>query len=371
MSDIKASPGGIKVLVVDDTLLYRLLVKEAVEKLPGYKVVGMAENGKVALEKIETLNPDLVLLDIEMPVMNGLELLDALKKTQHKPTVLVISSITKQGGKVALQAMDKGAADFLTKPQRDSVEESRAALFAELDEKLRPLDFGSNRVARRDKVEQRIYRGARESSTAVEASTDVAAARSALHKQRIEAICIGVSTGGPQALTELLPKLPLGLPPILIVQHMPGPFISALAEKLDGLCALTVREAQHEMPIERNHIYIAPGGWQMRIAKHGVGLTIVLRDDPAENHCLPAADYLFRGVVETLGRRILGIVLTGMGNDGAKGLLQIREAGGLGIAQNEETCTVFGMPKQAIKIGGADYVLSLTEIGEAIKALAA
>ncbi|MEE4204305.1 MAG: CheB methylesterase domain-containing protein, partial [Halieaceae bacterium] len=179
-----------------------------------------------------------------------------------------------------------------------------------------------------------------------------------------------ISTGGPQALTELLPKLPSGLPPILIVQHMPGPFITALAEKLDTQCELTVREAQHEMPLERGYVYIAPGGWQMSVQRRGAGLVATLHDAPAENHCLPAADYLFRGAVEALGKRVLGIVMTGMGNDGAQGLLGIKQAGGIGIAQNETSCTVFGMPKQAIKVGGAHFSLALDEIADAIKALA-
>lgn len=370
MDNKRGKSGSVAVMVVDDTLLYRLLVKEAVEKLPEFKVIAMAENGRVALDRLEDVRPDLILLDIEMPVMNGLEFLDLRRDKDRDIPVLVVSSVTKQGGKVAMDALAKGAVDFLTKPQKDSVEESRAALLAELETKITALNLGRGDSSTRPDLERRIYRGTPQDSAPAEASSDVAAARSAVRKQRIEAIAIGVSTGGPQALTELLPKLPVALPPILIVQHMPGPFITALAEKLDSLCKLTVREAQHDMALERGCAYLAPGGWQMSTQQHGAGLAARLRDDPPENHCLPAADYLFRGVVDTLGKRVLGIVLTGMGSDGAKGLLGIRQAGGIGIAQNEATCTVFGMPKQALKAGGADYVLSLDEIAETIKALA-
>lgn len=361
---------GVKVLVVDDTLLYRLLVKEAVEKLPGFKVVGTAENGKVALERVSALKPDLVLLDIEMPVMNGLEFLQALQQLAHQPTVLVVSSVTKKGGKIAMEALDRGAVDFLTKPEKDSVDASRAALMSQLQEKLLPLGLVRGATAGPTAIEHRIAPRDGVDSGSGEVSTDLKAAQAAAVRQRTEVIVIGVSTGGPQALATLLPGLPKSLPPIVIVQHMPGPFLSALAEKLNKQCEQQVLEAQHNMRLQREHIYIAPGGQQPAMMKRGTELVVELRDDPAENHCLPAVDYLFRTAAGINGKRTLGLLLTGMGSDGAKGMRQIRDTGGICIAQDEQSCTVFGMPKQAIRLGGAEYVLSLEAIREVLIALA-
>ncbi len=203
-----------------------------------------------------------------------------------------------------------------------------------------------------------------------DASHDTALASTAMRRQRFELITIAVSTGGPQALSALLPKLSGTLPPIAIVQHMPGPFISALAEKLNQTCQATVLEAQHEMTLKRGHIYIAPGGWQMRVGKQGMQLRIELHDDPPEHHCKPAADFLFRGAAEQMARQTLGVVLTGMGADGAQGLADIRANGGIGIAQDEASSTVYGMPKQAVRLGGANFELSLDAIADTLQVLA-
>lgn len=359
----------LRALIVDDTLVYRMILKEALGRLPGITVVGQAENGKVGLEKVRELSPDLILLDIEMPVMNGLEMFDVLRREHPQIKVMVVSSISRHSSKVTLEALGRGAIDFIGKPVSESAEASRAALYRELESKLRPVIEGARHDGR-----PRTPRPAALPAKPAGGGTERPArhapedAISAVRHRRPDVIAIGISTGGPQALSSILPALPANMPPIVLVQHMPALFLSTLAEKLDQLCALRVVEAGNGELLEPGKVYIAPGGIQMTLERQGTRGRIGLHDAPSENHCKPSADYLMRGVAETLGSRALGIIMTGMGDDGARGLLTMRQAGALTLAQDEASCTVYGMPKQALAAGAVDFVLSLDQLRDSLMA---
>jgi two-component system chemotaxis response regulator CheB len=371
---VAGSAGEIATLVVDDTLLYRLMVTEALDRIEGFRVVGKADNGIAGLEAVRRLSPQLVLLDLEMPEMDGFEMLSVLRREHPDIKVMIISALSKQGGRVTLDALQNGAFDFITKPQEKDAKASREVLFEQLKTKLEPLRRNTAQrsgpattsAPSRVPVAERMYGTADpqapKSRGASAPASSVSAACDAVARQRVEVIGIGVSTGGPQALGTLLGQLTPDLPPICIVQHMPGPFLTAMAEKLDAQCALRIVEGRDGDPLQRNTVYIAPGGSQMGVSRSGLQVRISLRDAPAENHCLPAADYLLRSLAEAFGKKALGVVLTGMGNDGAKGLLQLREAGALTLVQDEASCTVYGMPKQAARLGAAAYELPLNDI---------
>lgn len=370
-----------RVLVVDDTALYRVLVSQAIEAIDGYEVVGQAENGAVALEKIRSLKPDIVLLDIEMPVMDGLQLLDSVRLRHPQIKCMVISSVSVKGGAITLDALQRGAVDFITKPETQDSASSRRVLIRELQQKLpglvaarRRSDHQRASSSASNATSKRVYGSTPSSGSSAPAvalpdvGTSIEGAIRQVSQQRIDAIVIGISTGGPAALNTLMPRLSERSAPILIVQHMPGPFLTAMAEKLNIICPLTVVEATDGQAMLDSHVYIAPGGMQMGLNTRAGGAEIKLRADPAENHCLPSASYLMRSAAEILGRRALGIIMTGMGNDGTDGLLAMRQAGAVTAAQNEATCTVFGMPKQAIHEGAAAHVLSLEDIPRLINA---
>ncbi len=369
-----SSEADISTLVVDDTLLYRLMVTEAVDHIDGFRVVGKADNGRTGLQAVETLAPKLVLLDLEMPVMDGFEMLSVLKREHPEITVVIISALSKRGGKVTLDALQRGAFDFITKPEESDAKASRAELLKQLQMKLEPLRQRGARssvtaapAALTERPRDPAPAPAATPATPAGVSVSTSAACEAARNKKIDVIGIGISTGGPQALTTLLPQLRPGLPPICIVQHMPGPFLTAMAEKLDSLCDLHVVEAAEGDTLRRDTVYIAPGGKQMAVVKPGIAAHVELRNDPAENHCLPAADYLLRSLAESYGRNALGAVLTGMGVDGAQGLLRMKETGALTIAQNEATCTVYGMPKQAVRVGAAAYELPLNGVAQVFR----
>ena len=369
-----SSEADISTLVVDDTLLYRLMVTEAVDHIDGFRVVGKADNGRTGLQAVETLAPRLVLLDLEMPVMDGFEMLSVLKREHPEITVVIISALSKRGGKVTLDALQRGAFDFITKPEESDAKASRAELLKQLQMKLEPLRQRGARssvtaapAALTERPRDPVPAPAAAPATPAGVSVSTSAACEAARNKKIDVIGIGISTGGPQALTTLLPQLRPGLPPICIVQHMPGPFLTAMAEKLDSLCDLHVVEAAEGDTLRRDTVYIAPGGKQMAVVKPGIAAHVELRNDPAENHCLPAADYLLRSLAESYGRNALGAVLTGMGVDGAQGLLRMKETGALTIAQNEATCTVYGMPKQAVRVGAAAYELPLNGVAQVFR----
>ncbi|EIM64292.1 protein-glutamate methylesterase/protein-glutamine glutaminase [Desulfobacter postgatei] len=353
----------IKALVVDDTIVYRKIVGDALKQMPGIEVVGTANNGKVALSKIKTLKPDLITLDIEMPEMNGIELLQELQNMDSPPLVIMVSTLTHQGGALTLRALELGAFDVLPKPEDGKMAENMLKIQKNLEPIVRHVKrhkFGiidpparlKAAVAFPDRV-----------------SHSPAKPRPAGIRSKSEIIGIGISTGGPNALTKMIPMLPKDLKvPVLIVQHMPPVFTASLADSLNKKSALEVIEAKDGDIIKPGKVFIAPGGKQMKIVAGADGLTrkIKITDDPPENSCKPSADYLFRSIAQHYVGRSTGVIMTGMGADGSKGLVQMKNNGSFIIAQDEKTCIVYGMPKEPIESGIVDIIAPLEKIADEI-----
>ena len=370
---------SLTVLVADDSILYRRALAEALASLPDVQVVGAVGNGKLALQRIRDLRPDLVTLDMEMPEMDGLAVLDALRQSNGAaPAVIVVSGLTKAGGQLTLKALEKGAFDFITKPDTSNAQLSLEALRRELAPRVRALAHRLEvRQILRSKVPPQtatagaIRAGvpARPPRTNLE---EIAGRMSRLASPtKADLVVIGVSTGGPNALALLLPQIPgnLGVP-LLVVQHMPPIFTQSLAESLAAKCALRVREASAGERVQPNTVYIAPGGAQMRVAAPAEGgMVVQITDDPPENNCRPAVDYLFRSVANHFTGQVLAVILTGMGSDGTTGVRLLKRKGCMVIAQDEASCVVFGMPKAAIEAGVVDEVVSLDLIATRITAL--
>ena len=368
----------MKVLVADDAILFRRLLAEVLSLLPGVEVVGSAGNGKIALQKVLQLKPDLLTLDIEMPEMDGLAVLDALRRSDCKVEVIVVSALSHRGGALAMRALEKGAFDFIAKPDCSTLRLGRETLLRELTPRVRA-------VAHRMEV-RNILRGnpasMRPNVPLTGATSELAPADSRLdgistRMQRItnpskpEMVLIGVSTGGPVALARLLPCIPrdIGVP-IVIVQHMPPIFTKSLADNLSAKCAVTVCEATHGESLQPNTVYIAPGGRQMRL-RSGPGnrAVVELTDDPPENNCRPSVDYLFRSAAHNFPGRSMAVILTGMGSDGTLGLRLLKRSGCYVIAQDEASCVVYGMPRAAVDAGMADAVMPLESIAQRIAAV--
>jgi two-component system chemotaxis response regulator CheB len=363
----------MKVLIADDSILFRRVMAEVLATLPEVEVVGQAPNGKLAVQKVRELRPDLLTLDMEMPEMDGLAVLDALKAAGAMPAVIVVSALTRHGGKLTMQALQKGAFDFITKPDTASATESRASLRAELAPRLKTLEL---RLGIRSILQGKPTTVAQPvpAATPPPSATALGAIGERMNRlagtAKPELVLIGVSTGGPNALTTLLPALPgkLGVP-VLIVQHMPPVFTQSLAENLDSKCALRVCEAADGMSAEADTVYIAPGGRQMRLAPGPDGRKVIqITDDPPENNCRPAVDYLFRSVANHFPGRAMGVILTGMGSDGTLGLRLLKRHNCFVIAQDEASCVVYGMPKAAVDAGVVDAVLPLDAIAGRIAA---
>lgn len=369
----------MRVLVVDDAVVSRKLVTDALTGLPEVEVVGSAGGGRMALLRIRDLQPDVVTLDIEMPDMNGLDVLRELRTAGLTADVIVISALSRTGGDLTVKALSLGAFDFVTKPTD--------ANFAASCERLRQ-DLAPRLQAWRQRREIRqILRAAPTPSPKPVASppaapplpppartvppvpgpsaTPLPFVRPSARIGRPELLLIGTSTGGPNALAELLPALPadLGLP-VLIVQHMPPLFTASLAASLNGKCRLTVKEAEDGEALVANTVYIAPGGRQMKLAApEATGQRMLkLTDDPPEHGCRPSVDYLFRSVALHSPPPLIAVILTGMGNDGAHGLRLLKRGACLAVAQDEASCVVYGMPGEAVKTGLVDAVLPLDEI---------
>ena len=337
------------VLVVDASAFMRKLVTELIEGSDEFRVVGTARHGLDALQKVQTLHPDIVTLDIEMPELDGLGALERIMRETPRPVVM-LTAASGAGDELALRALERGAVEFVRTPSgpisldlatiRD---ELLTALRAAAQVNLSSMRDSALRLSRRE--------------AAVTSSPDAA---------RV-GIAIAASTGGPRALAELVPALPAQLDAaVLIVQHMPPGFTSTLAERLDGLSALRVREAVHGETIESGRVYIAPGGQHMRLQSAGGARVLVLDDSPPIWGVRPSADPLFRSVAACAGAAAIGVVLTGMGRDGAAGLCEIRDAGGVGIAQDRQSSIIYGMPQAAYAAGGATIVLPLAEIAPAL-----
>jgi two-component system, chemotaxis family, protein-glutamate methylesterase/glutaminase len=361
----------LRVLVVDDTTVFRKLVSDICSELADVEVIGTASNGKIALSRIQTLRPDLLTLDIEMPEMNGIEVLQAIRRDGMNTGVIVVSSLTVKGGDMTMKALDLGAFDFVTKPDHGTVEHNREAM----KQSLHPL----LKAYKNQKEIKNILKGSLVQPSGLITPRTTASPNGNQASKGIktipgrmnsEVIGIGVSTGGPQALSQVLPRLPADLKvPLLIVQHMPPIFTHSLANSLNSKCAFHVKEAENGEPVLPNIGYIAPGGKHMKVALGADATTKIIRvtDDPPENFCKPSVDYLFRSIAHHYLGRATGVILTGMGSDGTLGLRLMKRNGAIVIAQDEATSIVFGMPKEAIQAGVVDVVSPLGDISHEIR----
>jgi two-component system, chemotaxis family, protein-glutamate methylesterase/glutaminase len=347
----------IRILVVDDSVVIRRMVTDALAADPALEVAGSAANGRIALSKIPQVNPDLITLDIEMPEMDGLEALRELRKTYTKLPVIMFSTLTERGASATLDALALGANDYVTKPSNVG---SATAALERIREQLIPKIKAHCPL---------ISPSGLKPAAALPKSP--AAPRAKLDTRGpgapVEIVAIGVSTGGPNALAEVIPQLPASLPvPVVIVQHMPPIFTKLLAERLSSKSQIRVEEGQPGQTLEPGRAWVAPGDFHMAVERGKAGVHLITHRQPPENSCRPAVDVLFRSVAEVYGPRALGVVMTGMGQDGLRGSERIREAGGQVLAQDEATSVVWGMPGFVAQAGLAEKVLPLNQIASEI-----
>ena len=350
----------IKVLVVDDSVVVRRMVSDVLASDPDIEVIGVAANGSIALDKIGSLKPDLITLDIEMPVMDGLQTLKELRKLYPDLKVIMFSTLTERGARASLDALSLGANDYVTKPANvGSVAAAQKCLRDELVPKVKCF-FHRGPVQLPKALEPSLAKPV-VSPAARPAST------SQRVQQRIDVVAIGISTGGPNALMEMIPTLPKNFPvPIVIVQHMPEMFTKLLADRLNEKSAIQVSEASAENQLRPGHALVAPGGFHMALVRKGSVVETILNKDAPENSCRPAVDVLFRSVAGIYGANTLAVVMTGMGQDGLLGGHKIKEAGGRIIAQDKESCVVWGMPGAVAEAGLAEELIPLNRIGSEI-----
>ncbi len=339
----------IRVLVIDDSALIRSVMKELINREADMECVGAAPDPLVAREMIKTLNPDVLTLDVEMPKMDGLDFLERLMRLRPMP-VLMVSTLTERGSDITFRALALGAVDFVSKPKMDI---------------MRGMEEYASEIA--DKIRAAAQAQVRKSVTAAQVterlSADAILPSVAGHFSSTEKlIIIGASTGGTEAIKEVLIRLPADVPGILVTQHMPETFTKSFADRLNSLCKISVKEAEHNERILPGHAYIAPGHSHLLLRRSGANYMTELNQGPPVNRHRPSVDVLFRSAANVAGANALGIILTGMGKDGAQGMLEMRQAGCHTIAQDEASCVVFGMPKEAIAVGGACEVMPLQNI---------
>ncbi|MEM5431004.1 chemotaxis response regulator protein-glutamate methylesterase [Cupriavidus oxalaticus] len=340
----------IKVLCVDDSALIRSLMTEIINSQPDMEVVGTAPDPLVARDLIKRLNPDVLTLDVEMPRMDGLDFLERLMRLRPMP-VLMVSSLTERGSEITMRALELGAVDFVTKPKlgiRDGLIEYTDTIA----DKLRAAARARVRAA---------------AQPAPGASAPAPILRSPLLSTE-KLIILGASTGGTEAIKEFLMPLPPDSPAVMIVQHMPAGFTRSFAQRLDGLCRITVKEAEHGERVLPGHAYIAPGDSHLRLARSGANYVAHLSQEAPVNRHRPSVDVLFDSAAEHGGKNVIGVILTGMGKDGARGMLRMRDAGAYNLAQDEHTCIVFGMPKEAIATGGVHEIVPLPAMTQRVMA---
>jgi len=339
--------------VVDDSALVRSLLAEIINRQPDMECVGTANDPLIAREMIRELNPDVITLDIEMPKMDGIEFLGRLMRLRPMP-VLMISTLTERGAEVTMRALELGAVDFVAKP-RIGLVDGINDLAGQIVDKVR--------VAAQATVKRSVVSSFAFSSVA---SKPHIASIGRVSTEKL--VCIGASTGGTEAIKEILVRMPADSPGVVITQHMPPGFTSSFAARLDGLCQISVKEAVNGERILPGHAYIAPGGKQFRIDRSGANYICVVEDGEPVNRHKPSVEVLFRSAAHVVGRNAYGVMLTGMGNDGAKAMKEMRDAGSYNFVQDESSCVVFGMPREAILHGAADEVLPLTAIAPALLA---
>ncbi|MCH7478346.1 MAG: chemotaxis response regulator protein-glutamate methylesterase [SAR324 cluster bacterium] len=337
----------IKVLVIDDSAIVRNILSRELDKDPEVQVVGSAPDPLVASDMIEELKPDVLTLDVEMPRMDGITFLRGLMR-HHPMPVVIVSSLTPKGSRIALEALDLGAIEVICKP-------GAAYTVGEMSEDL----LAKVKAASVAKL------GGHRTPPAV-----APAARRSLGETTNKVVAIGASTGGTTALQYILQSLPADVPGVVVVQHMPAGFTRAFAERLDSLCAMEVKEAADNDSVIPGKVLIAPGNHHMQLRRSGARYFVQVQDGPRVKRQRPSVEVLFHAVSKFAGRNAIGVILTGMGDDGADGLLAMKNEGAATIAQDEASSVVFGMPKEAIRLGGVDHIVNLKEIPERILRLA-
>src|SRR3989338_494679 len=343
----------IKVLVVDDSALIRSVMKEIINRENDMECVGAAPYPLVAREMIKSLNPDVLTLDVEMPKMDGLDFLERLMRLRPMPVVMV-STLTERGSNITFRALELGAVDFVSKPKMD-IARGMEEYDIDITDKIRAAAQAHVRKTVAAPVIQEKF-----SADAILPS--VAGRFSSTEKL----IIIGASTGGTEAIKEVLTRLPADVPGILVTQHMPENFTKSFAERLNSLCKISVKEAEHNERILPGHAYIAPGHSHLLLKRSGANYMTELNQGPPVNRHRPSVDVLFRSAANVAGANAIGVILTGMGKDGVQGLFEMKQAGAYTIAQDEASCVVFGMPKEAITAGGVCEVLPLQDIARRI-----
>lgn len=368
----------VRVLIVDDSAVMRKIIASALQKEPSIEIAGFAANGLQAIEAIQTCNPDVVTLDIEMPEMDGLTALREIRKENKYLPIIMFSSLTHKGAQAAVMALTAGASDYVGKPVNASGGIDDA--FKVLESELIPKIIGLAKRVKTRRAKEAQSSEAAKPATPSPSRVSVTPARpapfiaskiskvtSSVLAKPAEAVCIGVSTGGPEALMQVFGAFnaPLSVP-IFIVQHMPADFTTLLAARLSAIGVMTVKEAEEGEIAEPGMVYLAPGGFHMTLSRPGTKTIIHLNTEPPENSCRPAVDVLFRTAAEVYGNKLLAVVLTGMGYDGLKGTQVIKEKGGQVIAQDEASSVIWGMPGAVAQAGLADGILPIDKITDEI-----
>ncbi len=359
----------LRILVVDDTIVYRKIISDVISQIPNVEVIGTANNGKIALSKIASLKPDLITLDIEMPEMNGIQVLNEINSQNLDVGAIMLSTVTHEGGEMTIKALELGAFDFIPKPDKGTMVENTKLVANTLTPMLKAFTRQRNVIKKLKNIsgnrEQPIIKNIASDKKATKKHVNISRKKSG----KSEIIAIGISTGGPNALAEVIPNIPADIGvPILIVQHMPPLFTNSLAKSLDLKSKVTVKEASDGETILPNSAYIAPGGKQMKIVAGVDGLNRIIRitNDPPENSCKPSVDYLFRSIAHHYIGRSTGVIMTGMGSDGTAGLQLMKKNGAYVIAQDKATCVVFGMPKEPVELNIVDSIIPLYNIANEI-----
>ncbi|MDH5397677.1 MAG: chemotaxis response regulator protein-glutamate methylesterase [Cyclobacteriaceae bacterium] len=358
----------IKILIVDDSALVRQTLQEIFDSDPDLEVIDTASDPYVAVKKMRENVPDVISLDIEMPRMDGLTFLQKLI-AQHPIPVVIISTLTEQGSDLALRALEYGAVEVITKPKLDTKTRLKEAQIRLCDKIKAAAQSKIKRKSHHQQVQHVQHPTSSKIQVAKKLTADVIIKKpegKLVFKTTESIIAIGASTGGTEALKVVLMGMPLDCPGIVIVQHMPELFTRQFAQRLDQICQISVKEAEDGDSVLKGQALIAPGNSHMMLQRSGARYYVKVKDGPLVNRHKPSVDVLFRSAARYAGRNAVGAILTGMGADGAKGLLEMKETGAYTIAQDEKSCVVFGMPNEAIKLGGADEVQSLEKISQSI-----
>ncbi len=345
----------IRVFLVDDSAVVRQVLGSVIDSIPGIKVIGSAPDPIFALKKLEEDWPDVIVLDIEMPRMDGITFLKKLMK-EHPIPVVICSTLTLKGAEVTMEAMSAGAVDILTKPTanlKGFLQESKTLM--------------ANAI--KGAAQAKMHRVSSLSSAPAKQRITSTVPLKAMAETTDRVIAIGTSTGGTQALESVLTRLPKTAPGIVVVQHMPEAFTAAFASRLDSICEVTVKEAKDNDRVMPGIVLIAPGGMHLLLRRSGAQYRVEVKDGPLVTRHKPSVNVLFRSVATAAGKNAIGIIMTGMGDDGAKGMMELHETGALTVGQDEESCVVYGMPKEAFKLGGVDGEIPLSEIPELITSM--